>query len=62
MMAALGLPMPKLMMVMPSADAEVMLASLPRMGTPNFWAKISTYLLKLVSRIYSPNSSRFRLV
>ena len=58
----MGLPIPKLMMVIPSACAEVMLASRPRIGTLNRSAKISTYLLKFVSRIYSPKSSSFRLV
>ena len=61
-MAALGLPIPKLMIVMPSALADIMLASRPRMGTLNFSANISTYLLKLVNRIYSPKSSRLRFV
>ena len=62
MMAALGLPMPKLMMVIPSAWAEIMLASRPKMGTLNRSAKISTYLLKFVNKMYSPKSSSFRLV
>ena len=52
-MAALGLPIPKFTIVIPSALAEIILASLPSMGTLNFSAKISTYLLKLVNRIYS---------
>lgn len=60
-MAALGLPIPKLMMVIPSALADIMLASLPRMGTLNFSAKISTYLLKLVNRMYSPNPPGYAL-
>nr|AET35487.1 TPR-repeat-containing protein [uncultured bacterium] len=48
--------------VIPSALAEIILASLPSMGTLNFSAKISTYLLKLVNRIYSSKSSRLRFV
>ena len=59
-MAALGLPIPKFTIVIPSALAEIILASLPSMGTLNFSAKISTYLLKLVNRIYSSKSSRLR--
>jgi hypothetical protein len=62
MMAAFGLPMPKLIIVMPSAVAEIILASCPRMGTLNLLAKISTYFEKFVRRIYSPKSSRLLFV
>ena len=61
MMAALGLPMPKLIIVIPSACAEVILASRPNTGTLNLSAKSSTYLLKLVRRMYSPKSFKLLL-
>ena len=40
--AAMALPMPKLMMVMSSAVADSMGWSRPTTGTPNFAAKAST--------------------
>ena len=44
MMAALGLPMPKLIMVMPSAWAEIMLASRPKMGATSTTFDISSFM------------------
>ena len=61
-MAAFGLPIPKLMIVIPQAEAEVMFASRPHTGTSKVLAKSSTYLSKLVSNIYSPKSSNFLFV
>ena len=58
----LVLPMPKLIIVIPSACAEVILASRPNTGTLNLSAKSSTYLLKLVRRMYSPKSFKLLFV
>ena len=46
-MAALGLPIPKFTIVIPSALAEIILASLPSMGTLNFSAKIFDILVEV---------------
>jgi hypothetical protein len=58
MVAAVGLPMPKLIMVIPFAVADCMGLSIPTTSTLFQVAKSSTYLLKLVSRIYCPNSDK----
>ena len=55
---ALGLPMPKLTMVIFSAVAACMGRPSPLIGTLCFSAKVLTYPEKLTSRIYLLNSSR----
>src|SRR6218665_2600214 len=60
--AALALPIPKLMIVIPFAEALGILPSKPRIGTLKCSAKISTYFEKFVSRMCFVNCSSGRLV
>lgn len=60
--AAFELPIPKLMMVISSAEAFGIEPFNPRIGTWNLSAKISTYFVKFVNRMYDVKSHNCRSV
>src|SRR5690606_32813684 len=54
---ALGLPMPKLIILISPWVADCIARPIPRISQPNLSENNSTYLVKLVSKIYFPYSS-----